>query len=160
VFRTAARAQRRTGVAITAHCQRTGRLGPEQVDLLFEEGVAPDRIVSGHHGGKRHVDHELKLLERGVYVQIDHVGVRDLQPDEQRAQRQGHHRRGLRRPAADLPGRVRPQHLEWFGGYGYPLTRFAPMLRAVGVAQTDIDRLLVENPARVFAIRSPTSAPR
>ena len=41
VFRAAARAQRETGVAISTHCQRTGRLGPEQVEILFEEGVRP-----------------------------------------------------------------------------------------------------------------------
>ena len=85
VFRAAARAQQQTGVAISTHCQRTGRLGPEQVAILLEEGVAPDRIVIGHHGDKRHVEHELGLLEQGVYVQIDHVGFRELQPDEQRA---------------------------------------------------------------------------
>jgi phosphotriesterase-related protein len=157
VFRAAARAQRQTGVAISTHCQRTGRLGPEQVDLLLEEGVAPDRIIIGHHGDKRHVEHELGLLARGVYVQIDHVGFRDLQPDEQRARNvkaiidAGYGDRLL--ISQDV---CFPQHLEWFGGYGYGylLTRFVPMLREAGVTQAQIDTLLVDNPARVLSIRS------
>jgi len=156
VFRAAARAQRQTGVAISTHCQRTGRLGPEQVNLLLEEGVAPDRIIIGHHGDKRHVEHELGLLEEGVYVQIDHVGFGDLQPDEQRA----HNVKAL--IDAGYGDRILisqdvcfPQHLEWFGGsgYGYLLRRFVPMLRDVGVTQSQIDSLLIANPARVLSIR-------
>ena len=157
VFRAAGRAQRQTGVAISTHCQRTGRLGPEQIDILFEEGVAADRIIIGHHGDKRHVEHELGLLERGVYVQIDHVGFRDLQPDEQRARNvkaiidAGYGERLL--ISQDV---CFPQHLEWFGGvgYGHLLRRFVPMLRDAGVSQAQIDDLLVNNPARVLAIRS------
>jgi predicted metal-dependent phosphotriesterase family hydrolase len=157
VFRAAARAHRQTGVAISTHCQRTGRLGPEQVAILLEEGVAPDRIVIGHHGDKRHVEHELGLLEHGVYVQIDHVGFRDLQPDEQRA------RNVKALIDAGFGERVLisqdvcfPQHLEWFGGYGYGhlLRTFVPMLREAGVTQDQIDTILVANPARVLAIRT------
>ncbi len=156
VFRAAARAQRQTGVAISTHCQRTGRLGPEQIAILLEEGVAPDRIIIGHHGDKRHVDHELGLLEHGVYVQIDHVGFHDLQPDEQRARNvkalidAGYGDRLL--ISQDV---CFPQHLEWFGGvgYGHLLRRFVPMLRGVGVSQAQIDTLLIANPARVLAIR-------
>jgi phosphotriesterase-related protein len=157
VFRAAARAQRQTGVAITTHCQRTGRLGQEQIAILRAEGVAPDRIVIGHHGDKRHVDHELGLLEHGVYVQVDHVGFHDLQPDPQRARNvkaiidAGYGDRLL--ISQDV---CFPQHLEWFGGYGYGylLTRFVPMLLEIGVTQAQIDALLVDNPARVLSIRT------
>jgi phosphotriesterase-related protein len=156
VFRAAARAQQQTGVAITTHCQRTGRLGLEQVRLLLEEGVAPDRIVIGHHGDKRSVEYELELLEHGVYVQIDHVGFRELQPDEQRARNvkaiidAGFGHRLLISQDVCLP-----HHLRWFGGigYGYLLERFVPMLRDVGVTQPQIDALLITNPAAVLAIR-------
>jgi phosphotriesterase-related protein len=157
VFRAAARAQRQTGVAISTHCQRTGRLGPEQVDLLFEEGVPADRIVIGHHGDKKHVEHELGLLERGVYVQIDHVGFEDLQPDEQRA-------RNVKAIIdAGFGDRLLisqdvcfPQHLEWFGGYGYGylLREFVPLLLSIGVTQAQVETLLVANPARVLSIRT------
>ena len=156
VFRAAARAQRQTGVAITTHCQRTGRLGKDQVKILLDEGVPPDRIVIGHHGDKRHVEFELELLEQGVYVQFDHVGFKELQPDEQRARNvkavldAGYGHRLLISQDVCLP-----HHLRWYGGigYGHLLTTFVPMLRAVGVTQAQIDTLMVTNPARVLAIR-------
>jgi predicted metal-dependent phosphotriesterase family hydrolase len=156
VFRAAARAQQQTGVAITTHCQRTGRLGIEQVRLLLEAGVAPDRIVIGHHGDKRHVEFELELLSHGVYVQIDHVGFRDLQPDEQRARNvkaivdAGFGHRLLISQDVCLP-----HSLRWFGGigYGYLLETFVPMLRAAGVTQAQIDQIQVTNPASVLAVR-------
>lgn len=156
VFRAAARAQQETGVAITTHCQRTGRLGLEQARLLLEAGVAPDRIVIGHHGDKRNVDYELGLLELGVYVQFDHVGFRELQPDEQRARNvkaildAGFGDRLLISQDVCLP-----HHLRWYGGigYGYLLERFVPMLQGIGVTQAQIDTLLVANPAAVLSIR-------
>lgn len=156
VFRAAARAQRLTGVAITTHCQRTGRLGPEQVEILFEEGVAPDRIVIGHHGDKRHVEHELGLLEQGVFVQFDHVGFVSLQPDEQRARNvkaildAGYGHRLLLSQDVCFPHQLR-----WYGGigYGYLLEVFVPMLLDVGVTRDQVEALLVTNPAAVLAIR-------
>lgn len=157
VFRAAARAQRATGVAISTHCQRTGRLGPEQLEILLDEGVAPDRIIIGHHGDKRHVEHELGLLQHGVYVQIDHVGFNELQPDRQRARNvkaiidAGYGDRLL--ISQDV---CFPHQLECFGGYGYGylLRTFVPMLRELGVTQEQLDMLLIANPARVLAIRS------
>ena len=156
VFRAAARAQRQTGVAITTHCQRTARLGLEQVRILLDEGVPPDRIVIGHEGDKRNVDYELKLLEHGVYVQFDHVGFKELQPDEQRARNvkavidAGFLNRLLISQDVCLP-----HHLRWYGGIGYCylLGTFVPMLRAIGVTQEQIDTLTIANPAAVLSIR-------
>lgn len=156
VFRASARAQRQTGVAISTHCQRTGRLGMDQVKILRDEDVPADRIVIGHHGDKRHVDFELELLEQGVYVQFDHVGFTELQPDEQRARNvkavidAGYGDRLLLSQDVCFPHQLR-----WWGGYGYGylLTTFLPMLRAAGVTQEQIDAILVANPARVLSIR-------
>ena len=49
-----------------------------------------------------------------------------------------------------------PQHLEWFGGYGYGylLREFVPLLRSIGVTQAQVDTLTIENPARVLSIRT------
>jgi phosphotriesterase-related protein len=44
-------------------------------------------------------------------------------------------------------------HLKTLGGkgYGYLLEIFVPMLLERGVEQTDIDKMLITNPARVFS---------
>ena len=157
VFRAAARAQRLTGVAITTHCQRTGRLGPEQVAILLEEGVAPDRIVIGHHGDKRHVDHELGLLEHGVYVQIDHVGFHDLQPDQQRARNvkaildAGYGHRLLISQDVCFPHHLRGSAASATATCSTASCRCSS---TIGVTQAQIDALLVHNPARVLSIRT------
>jgi predicted metal-dependent phosphotriesterase family hydrolase len=156
VFRSAARAQQQTGVAITTHCQRTGRLGIDQARLLLECGVPADRIVIGHHGDKRHVDFELEILQTGVYVQIDHIGFNELQPDRQRARNvkaiidAGFGERLLISQDVCLP-----PHLKWFGGYGYDhlLVTFVPMLREIGITDEQITTLMVANPARVLDVR-------
>ena len=74
VFRAAARAQRATGASVTTHTTHFGDLAHEQMDILLEEGVPPERIVIGHLGERRGVKGELAIAERGVYVEIDHVG--------------------------------------------------------------------------------------
>jgi predicted metal-dependent phosphotriesterase family hydrolase len=50
VFRAAARAQRRTGVAVTTHTYWGGELALAQIRILVDEGVPPDRIIIGHLG--------------------------------------------------------------------------------------------------------------
>src|SRR5690242_19166317 len=53
VFRAAARARNRTGVSIWTHTTHFGELALEQIALLTEEGVSPERIVISHLGDRR-----------------------------------------------------------------------------------------------------------
>ena len=82
VFRASARAQRQTGATVTtqptSHTTHFGDLGLEQVALLLEEDVPPDRIIVGHLGERRGVETELAIAEKGVYVEIivGHLGER------------------------------------------------------------------------------------
>lgn len=157
VFRAAARAQRVTGATITTHTTHFGDLAHEQVDLLLEEGVPPERIIVGHLGERRTVELETELARRGVFVEIDHVGrapAGGLQPERQRAKN-----------VADL---VRAGHLDqilismdicansllhWYGGHGYDylLERFLPMLCDEGLTESQVETIVVENPRRALA---------
>ena len=88
VFRAAARAQRAVGVSITTHTTHFGDLALEQVDLLLDEGVTPERIIIGHLGERRDARDVLEVARTGVFVQIDHVGrsaSAGTQPERQRA---------------------------------------------------------------------------
>lgn len=156
VFRAAARAQRATGATVTTHTTHFGDLAHEQMDILMEEGVPPERIVIGHLGERRGVNGELAIAERGVYVEIDHVGrpaSAGTQPEWRRA-----------RNVAEL---VRAGYLErvlismdiccnsllhWNGGHGfdYLLTTFVPLLREEGLTEEQIRVILVDNPVRVL----------
>ena len=156
VFRAAARAQRATGASVTTHTTHFGDLAHEQMDILLEEGVPPERIVIGHLGERRGVKGELAIAERGVYVEIDHVGrpaSAGTQPEWRRA-----------RNVAEL---VEAGYLErvlismdiccnsllhWNGGHGfdYLLTTFVPLLREEGLTDEQIRVILVDNPIRVL----------
>ncbi len=42
-----------------------------QIDILVQEGVAPERIVVGHTDTVKSLDYSLDLLGRGVYIEYD-----------------------------------------------------------------------------------------
>ena len=156
VFRAAARAQRATGASVTTHTTHFGDLAHEQMDILMEEGVPPERIVIGHLGERRGVKGELAIAERGVYVEIDHVGrpaSAGTQPEWRRARnvaelvQAGYLDRVL--ISMDICAN---SLLRWNGGHGfdYLLTTFVPLLREEGLTDEQIHIILVDNPIRVL----------
>lgn len=156
VFRAAARAQRATGATVTTHTTHFGDLAHEQMDILMEEGVPPERIVIGHLGERRGVKGELAIAERGVYVEVDHVGrpaSAGTQPEWRRARnvaelvQAGYLDRVL--ISMDICAN---SLLRWNGGHGfdYLLTTFVPLLRKEGLTDEQIHIILVDNPIRVL----------
>lgn len=156
VFRASARAQRATGATVTTHTTHFGDLAHEQMDILMEEGVPPERIVIGHLGERRGVKGELAIAERGVYVEIDHVGraaSAGTQPEWRRARnvaelvQAGYLERVL--ISMDICAN---SLLHWNGGHGfdYILTTFVPLLREEGLTEEQIRTILVDNPIRVL----------
>ena len=156
VFRAGARAQRQIGAAITTHTTYFGDLALEQVELLLEEGVRPDRIVIGHVGERRDVGLELAIAKTGAYIQIDHVGRKPrsgAQPERQRARnvvaiaRAGHLDQLL--ISMDICGKPA---LHWNGGHGYDylLRTFVPLLQEEGLTEAEVQTILVDNPRRVL----------
>ncbi|MBT3345325.1 MAG: phosphotriesterase-related protein [Gemmatimonadetes bacterium] len=154
VFRAAALAQARTGVVISTHTTRWGTLALEQIAMLKEYGVEAARIIIGHLGDRRGVHHLLPIAAEGVYIEVDNIGYLDYGPEDIRA--------------SNVAALVRDgfvdqillgedicmlEHLAAHGGkgYGYLLNVFVPLLREHGVAQGDIDRMLIDNPARAFS---------
>ncbi|MFA6109464.1 MAG: phosphotriesterase [Candidatus Latescibacterota bacterium] len=162
VFRAAALAQQRTGVAISTHTTRWGTLAMEQIDLLAEFGADLTRVIIGHLGDRRGVHHLLPIAARGVYLEVDNIGYLDYQPEEVRADnvvalvREGFGTRVLL--SEDI---CTLEQLGYRGGkgYGYLLERFVPLLRQRGLREEEIDELLVGNPARAFARPVRGSAP-
>ena len=83
VLRAAAQAHRATGVPITTHTDE-GTMGPEQLDVLVGEGVAPGAIVVGHSCGASDVSYHLRMLDRGAFLGFDRFGLELLHPDRER----------------------------------------------------------------------------
>lgn len=153
VFRAAAIAQRKTGVAITTHTTRWGTLALEQIALLAEAGAELSKVIIGHLGDRIGVKHLLPIAEKGVYVEVDNIGYLDYQPEWVRADNvaalvsEGYVKQILL--SQDI---CMLSHLKYQGGHGlgYLLGTFLPMLRERGVSDADIHTMLVENPARAL----------
>ena len=138
VFRAAARAQRRTGACVMTHTTHFGELALEQIALLREEGVSPERIVISHLGDRHDTSGLLQIARQGVYLSVDNIGYngQGYPGDEVRVRNicllsaEGHLAQIVM--GGDI---CQKSHLSAYGGKGYDhvLRRFLPMLRDHGV---------------------------
>ncbi|MDA2926568.1 hypothetical protein MYX78_04940 [Acidobacteria bacterium AH-259-G07] len=160
VFRSAARAQKRTGVCIWTHTTHFGSLALEQIALLEEEGVAPQRIAISHLGDRFEQEFLLPIADKGVYMSIDNIGYQGegYPDDEVRAKnvafliQHGY----LDQVLLSMDIGSKEFLLSYRGhGFAYLIEEFLPRLRKMGVTEEQIHRMTVENPARALTIETP-----
>jgi phosphotriesterase-related protein len=84
IHRACARASLKTGAPIMAHSRPASNTGPRQVEILLEEGVAPEKIQIAHCGDTDDLGYIEGLIEKGVYVGLDRFGIEMYQPMERR----------------------------------------------------------------------------
>ena len=84
VHRACARASLRTGAPIMAHSRPASNTGPRQVEILLEEGVAPEKIQIAHCGDSDDLGYIEGLLEMGVYIGLDRFGIEMYLPMDRR----------------------------------------------------------------------------
>ena len=157
VHRAAARASRRTGLAITTHGVLSD-VGLAQLRIFEEEGADPGRVVVGHADSYPFLDHYLAILERGANLEFDFLGM----PWERERLSEAR----IVELACELLGRghvdrlflsqdvCSDSQLTAFGGNGYTYLAetFLPRLRAAGVSDTEIETMTVANPRRLLTI--------
>lgn len=165
----AAMIQRECGVAITIHPGRDPDAPSEIANILEEAGAMPDRCVIGHMD-RTIFDRErlVALLKRGFVLEWDFFGIEtsqywmegvdlDLPTDYMRLDlihslmKEGYG--GQITISHDICARTR---LASNGGHGYThlLTNISPMMRRRGWGESEIEQLLVHNPARLLAYLS------
>jgi len=158
VHRAAARAARRTGLAITTHAVLSD-VGRAQLRVLEEEGVDPGRVVIGHADSHPHLEHYLAIVERGASVEFDFLGM-SFTPQERHGEprtielicellARGHAERILL--SQDV---CHDSQLRRYGGngYAYVAQTFLPRLRAAGVSDGELETITVANPRRLLTI--------
>jgi phosphotriesterase-related protein len=149
----AARAHRTTGLRAHIHTG-DGEAAFEIQDVFDAERVPPDAYVWVHAQNEKDRERHLRAAERGVWVELDGVGPETLGSTADAV---------LDLAAAGHLERVLvSQDAGWYhvgeagGGTYRPYTGlfddFVPALRTRGLSERDIQRLLVDNPARAFAI--------
>ncbi|MGW2340479.1 phosphotriesterase family protein [Streptomyces sp. NPDC001661] len=157
LLRGAARAALATGTAVSF---RHGADAAAELDVVLDEQLPADRVAVGGLDRKEAVaaGAPQKISARGAHVLLDHVGTEDDDhvTDAERADlvadlvRAGHTDRILLsvgatgaakgHPANDLP-------------YSHLLTDFVPLLRAHGIDDGDVRRILEANPRELLAVR-------
>jgi phosphotriesterase-related protein len=129
-------------------------MGLRQLDLLESVGVKPDRVAIGHTCclDEPPADVIKQIARRGAFVGFDRMNtVERFVPDEKRVAmvvaflEDGYADRLLL--SSDFTGSRTVEGPM----YGRTLTVFAPKLRAAGVPDETVTRILAENPRRFLA---------
>ncbi|HVT71381.1 MAG TPA: phosphotriesterase-related protein [Trebonia sp.] len=162
VLRAVARAHVATGgTPVTIHTHAVGRHGPAIVDVLREEGADLSRVVLGHSGDAvRDPGYLAAMADTGLTLGMDRFGIDHFATFQERSDLVAELcRRGY-------AGRMVLAHdtccyIDWFrpGGvddlkdwhYLHVSQDVLPYLRGHGVPESDIDAMLVANPARILA---------
>jgi len=158
VHRAAARAARRTGLAITTHAVQS-TVGLDQLDLFEAEGADLSRVVIGHADSNPSPDYHHAIVDRGAMIQFDFLGM-SFTPLE----RHGEGR--IVESICDLLARGHAEQillsqdvchdsqLKRYGGNGYTYLAdaFLPRLREAGVSDAEIQTITVDNPGRLLTI--------
>lgn len=160
VIRAAGMAHRQVGAPVSTHTQ-AGTFAREQVKLLRESGVPPERMLIGHLDRNLDLDLHLALAKNGVYLGYDQIGKEKYAPDRQRINmikklvEAGYSQQII------LSGDM-ARKSNWpstgFGhgpGYTYILWRFVPWMLKSGVPREAVDDMLIHNPARLLSFTPP-----
>ena len=153
VLRASARAHLRTGAPVSTHSSMFP-IGLAQLDILLEEGMAPDRVIIGHADTYLDTDYHHAVLRRGAHLQFDTAGRNHMNPDLRRAKSfvALAHSGWLDRLLLSSDRCLRSD-LRAFGGAGYAhvLTEFRDLLVGLGLTADEFDRVTLDNPARMLA---------
>ena len=143
VFRAIGKAHVATNIPIFTHTGIPGKSALEQLDILEDAGVKPNRVVIGHLGN---------LVDANVYV---HKAIC------RRGAFVGFDRQGGNGDAQQVPMVMAlieagfADHLMFSSdasrGYGKTLTAFLPKLKAAGANDDVLHRVMVDNPRRFLA---------
>jgi phosphotriesterase-related protein len=153
VFKAAAKAHKETGIPIYTHTGGAATMGLEQADLLISEGADPKHIVIGHISGSADIDYHLALINKGVYVGFDRLGLPVYSSEDT--------------PIASIIGlvgiekedRIMMSHdnVWYFLGDSpidppatYIFDNVIPRLKNAGITDDKIQTMLMDNPKNLF----------
>ena len=158
VHRAAARAARRTGLALTTHGVMSD-VGLAQLKVFEEEDADLSRVIIGHADSNPNLEHYEEVIRRGASVEFDFLGM-SFTPQERAGEprlielllellSRGHADRVLL--SQDVCHNAQLVH---YGGHGYVYLSetFLPRLRVRGVGDAEIEQMTVANPRRLLTI--------
>jgi phosphotriesterase-related protein len=151
LVRAAALTTLKTGLPIASHTG-SGAAALAELDLIKDARVAPASFIWVHAQSERDETFHVRAARRGAWVEFDGVGPKTVDR---------HVALLLQMKNAGLLGSVLVSHdAGWYhvgepgGGAFRPFdtifTSFVPALRRAGCSESDVRRLLVDNPRRAL----------
>lgn len=159
VLRAVAAAHRQTGVPVMVHTHPASRTGLAVARVLDDEGVDPRRVLLAHSGDTTDADHLCQLADAGYLLGMDRFGLElELSFQDRVGIVAELARRGyagsmvLSHDASCYIDWVDPALLAAMPNWHYLHIHrdVLPALRARGVTDQQIDRMLIANPRRFF----------
>jgi predicted metal-dependent phosphotriesterase family hydrolase len=156
IFQAAAKAHLKTGAPISTHCDM-GTMAQQQAGLLLQEGVNADKVIIGHMDLNDNVAEILKILKNDFNVAFDTIGKNQFRHNEERIQAL------LKLLEAGYEDHIllsqdisRRSYLKKNGGQGYAyiFENFIPHLKKYGVEESALQKMMIENPARILDFES------
>lgn len=147
-----ARVQDETGKPISTHTT-LGTLGLEQLEILKENGANLNKVIIGHVDLSGDIDYILRLIDKGAYVAFDTIGKINYMPEEKRlVMLKEICKRGLSNRVVMSMDITRKSHLKNKGGLGYSylLDNFIPFIKENGIAESDIENMLIKNAREIL----------
>ncbi|WP_169975150.1 phosphotriesterase family protein [Tautonia rosea] len=154
IVRAAAITHLRTGLTIAAHTG-DGLAAMEELDVIEAEGVNPSAFIWVHAQNEQETHFHTKAAERGAWVEFDGIGPQsiDRHLDLVRSMNEaGHLNRVLLSHDAGWYHVGEPNG-GTFRLFDTLFTEFLPALRREGIAEDELQRLIVEHPAEAFTVR-------
>ncbi len=130
-----------------------GTYALEQVAFFEKHGVDLSKVIIGHVDLSGDLDYIRSILKTGVNVGFDTVGKNNYFPDEKRVEfLKALESDGYLSQVVLSMDLTRKSHLNYKGGigYNYLIDTFLPMLRASGIKEEHIDKMLIDNPKRIL----------
>ena len=152
VFNAAVIASKETHTPIMTHTS-IGTLGHEQVEFFQKKHANLRKIIIGHVDLTGNPNYVLEMLKTGINVEIDTIGKNNYMSDAKRVEIiKAAQDAGFTDQIVMAMDITRKSHLKANGGIGYAylLDSFIPELKAGGVTEGFINKMLVENPQRIF----------
>ena len=152
VFNAAVIASKETHTPIMTHTS-IGTLGREQVEFFQKKHANLSKVIIGHVDLTGNPNYVLEMLKTGTNVEIDTIGKNNYMSDAKRVEIiKAAQDAGFTDQIVMSMDITRKSHLKANGGIGYAylLDSFIPELKAGGVTEEFINKMLVENPQRIF----------
>lgn len=163
-LKASARVSADIGATIITHTE-LGTMGPEQAKLLTENGADPGNISIGHMCGSTDIDYHERVLQYGVFDCFDRFGLEGelfhTPTDEERCDtiaaliKKGYEDQILMSHdsvTVEL-GRFHDKDSDPMMAHANILnipSRVIPMLKERGVSDAQIDKIFIDNPAKVL----------